>query len=629
MADVYKFLESTTARVDCDMLSSITGSILIGESLEVSEVAAGWYKTIKGWVWGFKGKNPILAKVETTDTDIKVGAYVKFNPTDKVYDAGGSLIPFSNNSENSFSIADIAKDNSLVLLTNGTSNYWVDPSVLKVSSNGVIVVPPTVAQQVYKPVEDKLEEYNTTDSYLKKMAEQFSGNQNTDSNWLNPMRLKDTKAIFGMPYQYMEIADPRITSDADSFGITYAEKIVSKLPLLIMVPGTPQFLQGYSKKEKEDLLSWSLSNLGESGTKGSDFNDLLNNPGKYYGLKQDWTSYFMHVNPMCRAAARMLGLQDYSYYGQSLGDCSWEKIANESIADKLQYKGGVAFYINAENQISESFSNSSSQSMLASKINGISDLGREMNFLLGGASAATGLAVDHFTQDKMIAKNEENSKDMVDKMLGANTLIEGVTSGLKTVIAGGKLIFPEIWSDSQFSRDYDISIKLVSPDPDILSLYLNIIVPILHLVGFVAPRSVGNTGYVSPFLVRAFYKGMFNCDMGIITNMSIQKGAEGAWSPFGIPTVVEVHFTIKELYGTMAITSNKNISQGLLRNTSLMDYIGNLCGININEADVQRTLYFYYSQFFRDKWKDKVNLGVVGALDQWATNAILNFSAKF
>jgi hypothetical protein len=195
---------------------------------------------------------------------------------------------------------------------------------------------------------------------------------------------------------------------------------------------------------------------------------------------------------------------------------------------------------------------------------------------------------------------------------------------MKTVIAGGRLIFPEIWSDSQFSRDYDIDIKLTSPDCDDFSIYVNIIVPILHLVGFVAPRSCGPNGYVSPFLVRAFYKGLFNCDMGIITNMSINKGAEGSWTHSGLPTVVDVHFSIKELYGTMSICTIGKIGNGMLNNSTLMDYIANLCGININEPDLKRTLYFYYSQYIRNKFRDKVYTDAAGGLDQWCTNKMLN-----
>ena len=57
--------------------------------------------------------------------------------------------------------------------------------------------------------------------------------------------------------------------------------------------------------------------------------------------------------------------------------------SDAALVKGAMYKGGVAFYVDAEPQISESLSNSTTQSQLAEKINSVSDLGREMQFLLG------------------------------------------------------------------------------------------------------------------------------------------------------------------------------------------------------------------------------------------------------
>ena len=618
----YKFNVDTITRKDCSNSADAVGVIKAGETLSVTEVAGGWYNTSRGWAYGFSGSSPIVENVTVSDDILKVGASVVFSADSNVTDANGTAIP-ADIAKTPFTIDQINTSDKIVHITNGENTYWVSQDTLTSNVNGVVNVPADIAQQE-QVNQNQLTSYNT-DSIIQQYEDQASGNQ--AQGWLTQYRIKDNRGIFGMPYQYMEIADPRITTDADAFGATYAQKIVSKLPMLVMVPGTPEFLDGYDKKTKEGVVKWIMDTTSEvfnGGDNGkSDLDNLIQNPGKYYGLKQDWKSYFMHVNPMCRAAAQLLGLQDYVYYGKALGHYDWQDNANDKIKSVLNYKGGSAFYINAETQINESFSNSSTQSMIAGKINGISDLGREMNFLLGGASANTGVAFDALTKDGQVANNEKNKQSMAAKIVGQHNVMEGITSGLKTVIAGGKLIFPEIWSDSQFSRDYDVNVKLVSPDCDLFSLYLNIIVPLLHLIGFVAPRSTGPTGYVSPFLVRAFYKGMFNVDMGIITNMSFQKGAEGSWSIYGIPTVVDVHFTIKELYGVMTITSNSDLKKGLLRNLGLMDYIGNLCGININEPDWQRTVAFYYSQFVYDKFADMVYTGGITAVDQYFTNKVL------
>ena len=65
--------------------------------------------------------------------------------------------------------------------------------------------------------------------------------------------------------------------------------------------------------------------------------------------------------------------------------------------------------------------------------------------------------------------------------------------------------------------------KLVSPSGDKLSIFLNILVPIYHLLGFCLPREATDQAYFSPFLIRAYYKGLFNVDMAIMPSLSVTK----------------------------------------------------------------------------------------------------------
>ena len=100
--------------------------------------------------------------------------------------------------------------------------------------------------------------------------------------------------------------------------------------------------------------------------------------------------------------------------------------------------------------------------------------------------------------------------------------------------------------------------------------------------------------YGAPFLVKAFSKGMFNVDMGIITEMNVTKGAECQWTPQGIPTSITVDIGIKDLYSAMSITptTDSNFKYTTLDNTSLMDYIATLCGVNIFEPEIGlQTMY--------------------------------------
>lgn len=439
--------------------------------------------------------------------------------------------------------------------------------------------------------------------------------------------IKNIRAIHGVPYQFLPNADIRLSSDGSALGRTYASKIVSKMPIMFITPGRPAFMTNYSKEDQKKVLGKLIGSL--SGLDSS-LEGLLAKNGRYYTLQFDHVRYFNYVNPMCRIASQFLGIGDTRIDGVPLKNYNWGDGSDVGVArspsflkPKLQsffntgLPGCLAFYINSDTSISETFSNNTTESQMASKANSMSDTGRELNFLLGYTTAGLGLDWDVF-QDTDVAQSVEDINKLMDGILGGNNFIMNLTSHLSTVAKGGKLTFPEIWSDSSFSRSYDINIKLVSPDPDKLSVYLNVLVPLLHLVGLVAPQSIdaNPNGYMSPFLVRAAYKGIFNVDMGIITSMSVTKGTEGGWTKEGIPTVVDVNLTIKDLYEAMSITDMMGKSQyDTMNNTAQMDYIANLCGINIFKPEISRQIEMWFAQNIPNKAADTL-YNVFGKVEQ-------------
>ena len=191
------------------------------------------------------------------------------------------------------------------------------------------------------------------------------------------------------------------------------------------------------------------------------------------------------------------------------------------------------------------------------------------------------------------------------------------------------MLFPQIWSNSNFSKSYSISIKLTTPSTDRISWWLNIYVPLCHLMALVLPRSEYINSYTAPFIIKAFYKGMFNIDMGIITEMTFNKGKEGSWTKDGLPTVVDVSFTIQDLYSAMGMTSTEKMFKGLtLQNVAEMDYVANLCGININEPDVFRMVNLWCAFNITNKVYDfipNLSMNVTQALSNSVMKAYNNF----
>ena len=437
--------------------------------------------------------------------------------------------------------------------------------------------------------------------------------------------------IFGLPYQWLPIADPRIDGSMNNsaMGEVYAEDFVSNMPLLLLTPGKASFMTKFSQKEKKNILEKMISSWGSNDQ--NSLSDILQREGRYYTFEADKTDYFKYFNPMARIGARYLELQNEKLDGKPLDEINWAdyiKTRVKKFAD-IGDMEALPFYINSETSVSESFSNSTTESQIASTVNSVSDMGRELNFLLGYAGNATSLAIDNTD----INQNIENVQNTVSSLLGKNNFINSLATHLTTVASGGRLTFPEIWADSSYSKSYDVTIKLTSPDADKLSLFLNIILPIFALVALVAPQSLSANpnGYNSPFLVRATYKGIFNIDTGIITSMSITKGAEGMWTPDGIPTQAEVSLTIKDLYQIMSVTSTelKDIKYSTLNNTALMDFIASTCGINIFQPEIGRTIDMWLVNTLKTKISDFVKIDIWQGVKDKVYNLITNIFRSY
>ncbi|MGL5752469.1 MAG: hypothetical protein ACRCXT_18180 [Paraclostridium sp.] len=413
----------------------------------------------------------------------------------------------------------------------------------------------------------------------------FGSSSNQNENFI-----KNVRGIYGMPYQFNSLADRRY--DNSVFGRKYAEKIVSRMPLLLLTPGVPKFMAGYTKKDKKNILSY----LGNRGENDGILNALTGDmdDGKFYSFEFAYKSYYKAVNLVLQRMAVLLGIGDKKIDGTALSSYRWENYANDSLTGFVSSKESIAFYVDAETQISESFTNETQESMLSGSVNGLSDMAKELQFLLGGVAGMEFESLKAENRNEVLGDFNKFS----EKYLGIfpQDLLNKLSGGVLTVASGGKLIFPEIWTDSSFSRSYNIKMKLRTPDADVFSWYMNIAVPMIHLMHLAAPRQMSSNSYQAPYMVRGYYKGIFNCDMGIITQMEFEKGDKGRWTTNGLPMVVDVSFTIKDLYQMMCVTSGDTMFE-FLNNTVLLDYIANMCGININKPDILRTVDLYYNYF--------------------------------
>lgn len=440
------------------------------------------------------------------------------------------------------------------------------------------------------------------------VAESDGSDSKVGGNLTKNMLAKKMSGIEGLPYQFMSNVDRRITDT--EMGRKYTEKIVSRLPLLFLTP-CKQVFMGDSKddNDKNVLINTILGNLGD------DANDLINSGGRYYTVEYDYAEYYKYLNCMLAAVSAFLGIYDekININGSSakIGTYSWQNELNKAFKSYFSASENLIFYLDGLSSISESFTNDTTESSIAGTINGFSDTANEIKFLFGEKGGLLGNIIDSSTN--AVSSISESLSGIIGTLGGG--IVESIADkGVSTILNGGKIIFPEIWSNSSYDRSYSIDIKLRSPDNDSLSIFLNILKPYCRLLALVLPRlmsdadgkNVNPNGYRSPFLVKAYSKGLFNIDMGIITSMSVTKGAECCWNDDGLPTQIDISLDIKDLYSNLAMSgfgtssNSKGLFKGLdgissvVNNTAYMDYLANMAGLNIAQQELNRKLKMYY-----------------------------------
>ena len=443
------------------------------------------------------------------------------------------------------------------------------------------------------------------------------------------------RGIYGMPYQYMSLVDPKLSdgTTTGNYGRLYSERILERMPLLVVSPGIPVYMPNYSTDAKQNVLT----GLIDQGMKGVEniLNDIVGKEGdgRFYSFKHAYKEYFDYVNIMCQQLSIYLGIENEeipmgSGGKKALKSIKWQDYRNAYVQENSASHLSIGFYVDSESQISESLSNSTAESQFASTINSVNDLSREIQFLMGGA---TGKQFNELLNGNF-ASAFEHIEEFTTKY---SQVIPGLlTSRLKntfeTIKVGGQLVFPEIWNDSDFGKNYDIKIKLQTPDGDKLSWYLNVGVPLMHILGFTAPRALGYNGIQSPFLVRCFYKSFFNVDMGIVTNLNITKGDKNKWNIDGLPLEIEIDMTIKDLYQSFSIAPPEDDVTGFIfgKNLSQMDYIANLCGINVNQPDLMRSVILGWNQAKYAVWSMLTSNGFLG-VHQAVDNFKLSLYERF
>lgn len=237
----------------------------------------------------------------------------------------------------------------------------------------------------------------------------------------------------------------------------------------------------------------------------------------------------------------------------------------------------ISFRINKSTDSTETMGNSTGQSSIAQKLNSIASSGRDAQFSLGGSISNAVREVPVF------GKVLGGIADVVSgtaQQFGLSSLASAVMTG------SGFIDIPDIWTSSSFSKNYSFNFTFRPASGNNAAIYQDLYLPLSLLLAMSCPRSVGTNSYTSPFILRAYCKGMFAIPCGIVESLSLTRGdSEFGWNMNRLPTVLKVSMQIKDLAPIMhlAMVMDATNYKVFGANSSMQEYVHTLAGSGLNE----------------------------------------------
>ena len=430
--------------------------------------------------------------------------------------------------------------------------------------------------------------------------------------------------LFNYPYHLLDYVDPHVNKKVD-LGRIFLERMSGPARILYITPGQPYYMPNEKKETKAAMLRYLNTLSSSDGTSLKELKDVLSQEnsdglmGRYFDFRNAYPVYMQYVNGLCRAFAVYLGIGDelgpdnqtklkyYDWrnyrYNSEQGSYKATTIFNndpdiyltdlfeaetnatgskvEELVIKYDIEAirdimfsnwqSILFYMDVNSTVQESMSNNTMDSSLKSAFDNISSTMKEASFLAG----VGGIATDKYNEYM------SSASEKIDELFKNKQGILGRLAGnMSTLLQGNQMVFPSMWESFNFDKTYSLTFNLYSPYGDTKSASLDVWVPLFHLLALTLPRmSSGNpNSLASPFLTRCYCPGLFNCDMGIVSSLIIDK-SEGL-NINNLPARIRVTMYLKDLYTDLSMSpANKVVD--FFRNDSMLDFLQVAAGLNI------------------------------------------------
>lgn len=461
--------------------------------------------------------------------------------------------------------------------------------------------------------------------------------------------LQKSMRLFGLPYQFRKEIDIRVDKVSSTVGRKFIENIILEAPVVTIIPGKAKYLPGTKNKE-----GWTHAFMSAASGNFGEIRQLLGDTDaevRYYDFQQTYTEYIKYVNILCRTAATFLELteeidgtplqsydwknyrwngQDYQTVAGKMFKAASDSIVNglvskvkefgasaanavinvfntatgsdyefkytttdtteeedEVVDSILQSSNFIQFYIDPDTGVNESSSNSTSESKIKGMLDSGSDMLKELAFITNSGGLDN---VNDFTD---FAGSSMNAlADQLTAGGNISTFLKRFLDLGGNIMKGENIIMPDIYNSSSYERSFNITVHLKAPYGNRFSYYMDVLVPMFHLLALGIPKQTSANSYGSPFLIKCYCEGSFTCNLGIVSSISIQKNVSPeSWTNDGFPSEVDVTLNIVDLYSDLTMSPSSSPLM-FLSNSSLIDYLATTCGLSLIQPQLNTRLNY-------------------------------------
>jgi hypothetical protein len=147
-------------------------------------------------------------------------------------------------------------------------------------------------------------------------------------------------------------------------------------------------------------------------------------------------------------------------------------------------------------------------------------------------SSQTVSTAGQYVKDSVGTSNAINMKNVAEKLLSAATDV---------IAKGHRISLPSIWSDSNYTPNFQAVIKLASPYGDPKSIKEFIIKPLMYLLILSSPKTTDGVSYGHPFCLTIKGYGINYSPIGMIANITLRRGGnDTSFNIFRQPLTIDV-----------------------------------------------------------------------------------------